>query len=110
MRRANRIRELRLEKGITQVRLSMELGVTQETISAYEVGKHLPSLTTLMKLSELFNASMDYIMNRSDVRNPVKEGSLNSDETRIITYYRTFDKTEQLRSLAYIQGLSDSHK
>lgn len=110
MRKANRIRELRLEKGITQVRLSMELGVTQETISAYEVGKHLPSLTTLMKLSELFNASMDYIMNRSDVRNPIKEGTLNSDEIRIITYYRTFDMTQQLRSLAYIQGLSDSHK
>lgn len=38
----NRIRELREEKHITQVRLSTELGVAQETISAYEQGRHLP--------------------------------------------------------------------
>lgn len=31
----NRIRALRMEKNITQVRLSIELGVAQETISAY---------------------------------------------------------------------------
>lgn len=42
----NRIRELREEKHITQVRLSTELGVAQETISAYEQGRHLPSVTS----------------------------------------------------------------
>jgi Predicted transcriptional regulators len=47
----NRIRELREEKHITQVRLSTELGVAQETISAYEQGRHLPSVSSLMKLS-----------------------------------------------------------
>ena len=41
----NRIRELREEKHITQVRLSTELGVAQETISAYEQGRHLPSVS-----------------------------------------------------------------
>lgn len=40
----NRIRELRAEKNITQLRLSLELEVSQETVSAYENGKHLPSL------------------------------------------------------------------
>lgn len=37
----NRIRELRAEKNITQLRLSLELEVSQETVSAYENGKHL---------------------------------------------------------------------
>ncbi len=32
----NRIRELRAEKNITQLRLSLELEVSQETVSAYE--------------------------------------------------------------------------
>lgn len=49
----NRIRELREEKHITQVRLSTELGVAQETISAYEQGRHLPSVSSLMKLSSM---------------------------------------------------------
>ena len=65
----NRIRELREEKHITQVRLSTELGVAQETISAYEQGRHLPSVSSLMKLSSILDASMDYIMMKSDVRN-----------------------------------------
>ena len=44
----NRIRELREEKQITQVRLSTALGVAQETICAYEQGRHLPSVSSLM--------------------------------------------------------------
>ena len=72
----NRIRELREEKHITQVRLSTELGVAQETISAYEQGRHLPSVTSLMKLSVILDASMDYIMMKSDVRNVVQVKSL----------------------------------
>ena len=39
----NRIKKLRKEKNITQIRLSIELEVSQETISAYEKGKYYPS-------------------------------------------------------------------
>ena len=49
----NRIRELRAEKNITQLRLSLELEVSQETVSAYENGKHLPSLKSLIKMVQL---------------------------------------------------------
>lgn len=48
----NRIRQLREEKHMTQLRLSTELGMTQETISAYETGKHLPGLGTLIALAD----------------------------------------------------------
>ncbi|MBR1931190.1 MAG: helix-turn-helix transcriptional regulator, partial [Lachnospiraceae bacterium] len=54
----------------------IELNVTQETISAYEHGRHMPSLEALMKMSDFFNASMDYIMGLSDVRTcPVRRQS-----------------------------------
>lgn len=81
----NRIRELREEKHITQVRLSTELGVAQETISAYEQGRHLPSVSSLMKLSSILDASMDYIMMKSDVRNMIQVQSLSDNETRLLT-------------------------
>lgn len=61
----NRIRELRQKKKLSQLQLSIELEVTQETISAYEHSKHLPSVTALMKMSQLFGVSMDYIMGLS---------------------------------------------
>lgn len=47
----NRIRELREEKGMTQLRLSIELGVTQETVSAYENEKHFPTVQILLKVN-----------------------------------------------------------
>lgn len=61
----NRIRELRQRKNLSQLQLSIELEVTQETISAYEHNKHLPSVAALMKLAQLFGVSMDYIMGLS---------------------------------------------
>lgn len=69
---ANRIKQLRGENRMTQVQLSMELDISQETVSAYEKEKHYPSFAQLCKMSELFHVSIDYLMGRSDVRTPVK--------------------------------------
>ena len=60
----NHIRQLREELHMTQVRLSIELGVSQETVSAYENQKHYPSFLQLQKMSSIFHASIDYIMGR----------------------------------------------
>lgn len=61
----NRIRELREEKKITQIRLSIELEVSQETISAYEMEKYYPSVKSLIKLQNIFGVSIDYILGLS---------------------------------------------
>lgn len=45
-----KLKQLRKEKHISQIRLSIEIGVAQETISAYERGKALPTLENLKKL------------------------------------------------------------
>ena len=65
---ATRIQQLREEQHMTQVRLSIELGVSQETVSAYEKGKHYPSVSTLIQLFQLFHVSCDYILGLSDCR------------------------------------------
>lgn len=108
----NRIRELRREKGITQLQLSIALEVTQETISAYEHNRHLPSLTALMKMSEIFHASMDYIMGLSDVRDIATDGasSLADVEQRnlLLKYYRRLGYKNRIKLVAYAQGLADS--
>lgn len=105
----NRIRELRIEMGITQIRLSIELEVTQETISAYETGKHLPTVANLLRLSKLFSVSMDYIMMQSDIRNPIDAGTLKQDEKRLLAYYRLLGPIQKEKSLSYLQGLCDTN-
>jgi len=101
----NRIKKLREEIGMTQVRLSIELEVAQETISAYEHGKHYPSITSLIKMSKIFNSTMDYIMGFSDVRHPEK--SLSEEEALLLSFFRSLPSEGKKMTLAYMQGLSD---
>lgn len=111
----NRIRELREEKKITQVRLSIELEVSQETISAYEMGKYFPSVKSLLRLREIFDVPVDYILGLSDNRlEGISTTDLASDEMRLLKLYRSLDTSGQERTLAYMEGylsaLSDCQK
>lgn len=107
---ANRIKELRIEKKITQLQLSIALGVTQETISAYEHEKHLPSLSALMQMSEIFDASMDYIMGKSPMRQiAVADLTLKDEQlTMLLNLYHRLGSKNKLRLISYAQGLLDS--
>lgn len=102
----NRIRQLREELHMTQVRLSIELEVSQETVSAYENQKHYPSFLQLSRMSSLFNASIDYIMGLSDVRSPTQaygDGRL----SRLITGLSRLTERQAELVFAYMQGLLD---
>ncbi|RHW39051.1 transcriptional regulator [Neobacillus notoginsengisoli] len=51
----NHIREIRLQKGITQIQMAEDLQVTRQTINAIEKNKYNPSLELALKLAEYFN-------------------------------------------------------
>ena len=60
----NNIKKLREKRDITQVRLSTAINVSQETISAYESGKSMPSAETLVRIADFLNTSTDYLLGR----------------------------------------------
>ncbi len=96
---------------MTQIRLSIELDISQETVSAYESGKHFPSVQILLKLSEIFNVSCDYILGLSDVKCIQNGGEYNPDEIALISLYRTLSPSERKMTKAYMQGIFDkSHQ
>ncbi len=101
----NRIRELREEKQMTQIRLSIELEVSQEAVSAYENGKHYPSVSTLLKLSDIFHASCDYILGLSDTRYISSMGQTPEDEMILLDKWRALDEKRKAVLLAYADGL-----
>lgn len=102
----NKIKELREERNMTQVRLSIELEVTQETVSAYEIGKHYPSVKSLMRMMVLFDASMDYIMGLSPIRKADVEKILPNDEIKLLSLYRKLDIVRKEKVYSYIQGMT----
>jgi len=61
-----RLKELRKEKGISQLKLAMELNTNQNTISRYETGDREPGINELISLADYFNVSVDYLLGRTD--------------------------------------------
>ncbi len=61
-----RLKELRIEKGLTQTQLAKELRVNQRTISNWEVGERQPTLDTLEVIAKYFNVSYDYLLGLTD--------------------------------------------
>lgn len=58
----NRFKELRKQKGITQIELAQTLGVKQTTVSKWEVDRATPDYSTLIKLAEFYGVSADYLL------------------------------------------------
>lgn len=67
MTMGERIKELRKKNGMTQTDLAGKLGVTKGTISTWETGNRSPNFDVMDQLCEMFHASMDYLMGRTDV-------------------------------------------
>lgn len=66
----NRIKQLREENNWTQLELSKKMNCAMSSIAMYEKGDRKPSMEVLLKLSEIFNCSIDYILGKSNIRNP----------------------------------------
>ena len=61
-----RLKQLRTARGVSQVRLAMELSVSQHTISRYETGEREPGIAELIRIADYFNVSLDYLLERTD--------------------------------------------
>lgn len=62
----NRIKQLRIEKNLTQEQLGKVLNVSGRSVGFYESGDRDPDTTTLGKLADYFNVSIDYLLGRVD--------------------------------------------
>lgn len=56
------LREIRKKKGYSQVKVSLELNISREAISNYETGRRNPDIEMLLKFSDYYNVSIDYLI------------------------------------------------
>lgn len=61
-----RIKELRLEKNISQMQLSIATGLSQSSIARWELGKSEPTASAIVILANYFNESTDYLLGVKD--------------------------------------------
>ena len=81
----NFLKQLRIEKNMNQTELAEKLGLSQKNISSYETNRTRPDYEVLIKISELFNVSLDYLFGLKSE----KLETLNENETYIIDTYRS---------------------
>lgn len=61
-----RLKNLRKTKNISQLKLAMDLGMNQNSISRYETGERQADYETLIAFADYFNVSIDYLLGRTD--------------------------------------------
>ncbi len=61
-----RLKEIRKSKGISQLKMAMDLNTNQNTISRYETNEREPGIKELIKIADYFNVSLDYLLERTN--------------------------------------------
>ena len=54
--------KIRKQKGLSQLKVAMDISISRESLSYYENGKRSPDIDMLVRLSEYFNVSIDYLI------------------------------------------------
>ena len=101
----NRIKILRDELKMTQQELADKLGGAKSSVAMYENEERKPSLEILIKLSEIFDCSIDYILAKTDIRKNETQDPLGLAQIgfSIDSYNPPTDKQkEQIRDLLEI--------
>lgn len=61
-----RLKYLRKKKKISQVKLAIDLNISQNSVSRYENLEREADYATLIKFADYFNVSIDYLLERTD--------------------------------------------
>ena len=65
---SKKILEKRKQIGLTQDELADRLYVSRQAVSKWEMGKSIPSLEVLLEMTELFDVTIDYMLDGSDLK------------------------------------------
>ena len=103
-----RIRELRLERDLTQKELAEKISSTSKNIWAYENSIAIPPLDVLIKLADFFQCSIDYLTCREDELGNItihteKPAPLPQDEQNLLDVYRKLDTVNKMHVSAYAE-------
>ena len=60
-----KIKQLREAQGLSQSELAAKLGVNRSAVSRWESGEKNPELTNLVRMADLFDVTLDYLLGRT---------------------------------------------
>jgi len=94
------LKELRKEHGMTQEQLAEKLGVTNRTVSRWEVGSNMPDLDIIIDLSELYQIEIKDLLNGEKKNTKINKEK--TEEARYIAEYDAKQKYNLMRRIYFI--------
>lgn len=82
------IKEIRVRKNLTQLQVANALGVSSVVYSRYETGNRQPSVDALIRLTDLFGVTVDYLLGRQEV----EDSTLSEYEIQLLVASRNADE------------------
>ena len=89
-----KLKELRTNRGLSQKELAEIVGVSNSTISMYEMGQREPDFATVVKFADFFGVSTDYLLGREKESSEKEEIVPRNDEER--TFIRLLRKSDDV--------------
>lgn len=62
----DRLKELRIESGLSQMALAVKLNLSQSAIAKWELGKTEPTSSAIIAVAKFFNETTDYVLGVED--------------------------------------------
>lgn len=62
-----RLKELRLQYGMSQEQVAQKLHIRQKSYARYEYGTGEPNMQTIYDISEMFNVTTDYLFGKTEI-------------------------------------------
>ena len=91
-----RLENLLEEHNLTQKQLAKELHIAPSTINGYLRRGQEPNFSTLIRLSEYFDVSIDYLLGITCIRRPMHSDKYHSSKEKdLLNTYRALDAKEQ---------------
>ena len=105
-----RIQVLRDEIGLTNREVETGAGIAASSLSQWKRGKGKPCLENIIRLSEFFHVSTDYLLGLSDNKEREKPDPLfplSEEEILLLVLYREFGSTNRSRLLHFCMKISE---
>lgn len=104
-----RLKELRQSRGISQQQLADVAMVSQQSINKYENHNIEPDITTMIRIADYFEVSVDYLIGRSNIREMADEISvsdLNQTERKLVAGFQKLNNIQK----KCVLNIIDSYK
>lgn len=106
-----RIREVRLQSGISQKELATAIGVAPNTLSQYESGKRAPDFDTMGRISDYLHVSVDYLLGLGREKPiPEDEDGLNAEQSELVRLYEAAPPALRAAALAVLRSAEAQSK